>query len=225
MGVGSGSNGSVAGNGLGTGRGTGSGGNAGTGSGNSPFPAIMIQGGSGSGGGARAAGSGTPSGKPQAEYGITIVASGSSGGGFTDFGIFKDGVSYTVYLDMADAGLQGSNWAMQYALDSHPTPGSDDPPAELHGFLSPPYAQAKVVPHFPADAARRSRGATIVVFGVIGANGNMQRLRIMQTPDPTFNQVLLGAMSQWTFKPALMNGVPVAVKCLFGVQVNSVPVE
>ena len=116
--------------GKGTGRGTGSGGRGsgsgsgpGTGSGNSPFPSIMIQGGSGSGGGssARAPVADSPT---RGSYGITIVASGASGGGFKDFGVFHDEASYTVYLDMSDAGVYGSNWTLQYALDSRRTSDS-----------------------------------------------------------------------------------------------------
>lgn len=209
----------AAGNGSATGTGHGSGsGSANAGTGGSPFPDIMIQG--GSGGSGRASGREPATVKPQASYGITIMASGASGGGFRDYGIFKDGVSFTVYLDMADAGLHGPNWAMQYGLDSRP---SDPPPA--HGFLQPPYAIAKTVPHFSPEAARRGRGGTIVVFGVINPKGKWEGLRIMQSPDPALNTAVLNALANWTFKPAELEGAPVSVKCLLGVVVNSVPVE
>jgi len=213
----------TAGNGSGTGagHGSGSGGSANAGSGTSPFPGIMIQGGSGSG---RGSGREPAAAKPQTSYGMTIVASGASGGGFKDYGVFKDGVSYTVYLDMADAGLHGPNWTMQYGLDLRPSADPNDPP-QAHGFLQPPYAISKSIPHFSAEAARRSRGGTIVVFGVINPKGKWEGLRIMQSPDPGVNQIVLNALANWTFKPAEMDGAPVPVKCLLGVVVNSVPVE
>ena len=66
------------------------------------------------------------------------MASGASGGGFKDYGIFKNGVSYTVYLDMADAGLRGPNWAMQYGLDLRPSANSSDPPPRRTAFCSLP---------------------------------------------------------------------------------------
>jgi TonB family protein len=206
-----------------TGHGSGSGGSANAGSGSSPFTGIMIQG--GSGGSGRAGGREPVTAKPQASYGITIVASGASGGGFKDYGIFKDGVSYTVYLDMADAGLRGPGWSLQYGLDLRPSANPSDPPPQAHGFLQPPYAIAKTIPHFSPEAARRSRGGTIVVFGMINPKGKWEGLRIMQSPDPGVNQVVLNALANWTFKPAELNGAPVSVKCLLGVVVNSVPVE
>ncbi len=214
----------TAGNGSGTGTGHGSGsGTANTGRGSSPFPDIMIQG--GSGGSGRASGRLPATSKPQANYGMTIVASGASGGGFKDYGTFKDGMSYTVYLDMADVGLRGPSWAMQYGLDLRPSADTSDPPPHAYGFLQPPYAVTKTIPHFSPEAARKSRGGTVVVFGVINPKGKWEGLRIMQSPDPALNPVVLNALANWTFKPAELDGAPVSVKCLVGVVVNSLPVE
>jgi hypothetical protein len=210
------------GSGTGTGHGSGSGGSANTGTGTSPFPSIMIQGGSG-GSGSRASNRVTPTGKPQNSYGITIVASGASGGGFKDYGIFKEGASYTVYVDMADAGLR-SSWTMQYAMDLHSSDPSDPPP-QPNGVLVPPFALTKTIPHFTAEESRRSRGGTILVFGVIDAKGKWETLRVMHTPDPGLNKALLDALTKWTFQPAQLDGSPVPVKLLLGVVVNSIPVE
>jgi hypothetical protein len=200
------------------GHGSGIGSGPGTGSGNSPFPSIMIQGGTGSSerGSTRAPVAGTST--SQGSYGITIVANGASGGGFKDFGVFRDEASYTVYLDMADAGAYGS-WTLQYALDaSNRRPYS-------HGLLVPPYATSKLLPHISSEAARRDRGATMVVFGVINPQGRFEDLRIMQSPDPGLNQLLLDSLGKWVFRPAEIDGAQVRVKVLLGVPVNSVPLR
>jgi hypothetical protein len=217
------SNGASAGNGAatGAGHGSGSGGGADTGTGRSPFPSIMIQG--GSSGSGRANVREPVSGKPQSTYGITIVASGASGGGFKDYGVFKEGASYTVYLDMSDAGLRAS-WTMQYALDSRPSPNSPDPP-QARGLLEPPFATTKALPRFSSEAVRRNRGATILLFGVIDPQGKWETLRIMHSSDPALNQTLIEALMKWTFKPAQLDGAAVSVKCLIGVPVNSLPID
>jgi len=211
------------GNGSGHGAGTVSGNGHGNGvaSGNSPFPDLTIQGGSRTGNSSRndsRAQAGSPR---QTSYGITIVANGASGGGFKDFGVFRDEASYTVYLDMSDAGVGGSNWTMQYALDSHPAPGTMS--LHSHSLLVPPFADSKVLPHFPANAAMRNRGSTLVVFGVITPKGKVEGLRIMQGSDTNLGKLLLEALSQWTFHPAEVEGTPVPVRVLLGVPVNSVP--
>jgi len=222
--------------GLGTGKASGTAGNAtaktpgggGNGSGGrgkmtidygaSPFPGITIQG--GSGGGSRTGVKDPVAAKRQTSYGMTIVASGSSGGGFRDFGVFHDETSYTVYVDMTDMGAYGATWTLQYALDLHSAPNLSAP---AHGLLVPPYATLKSLPHFSAEAAWRSRGRTIVVFGIVGPEGKLQGLQIMQSPDPAFDQPLLDSLRQWTFQPAEIGGVHVPVKFLLGVPVSSVP--
>lgn len=210
------------GNSSGSGSGAGKGSGLGTGSGNSPFPYITIQGGS-SGGRGEARASTTGAAPPQANYGITIIASGASGGGFKDFGVFRDEASYTVYLDMADAGARGSSWTMQYALRSERAAGLSY--AAPHGLLVPPYATLKILPHFSSEVAWRGRGGTIVVFAVISPQGRFEDMRIMQSPEPGLNESLLEALKKWTFRPAEMDGSKVPVKILLGVPVNSVPGE
>jgi hypothetical protein len=148
---------------------------------------------------------------------MTIVASGASGGGFKDYGVFHDETSYTVYLDMADAGALGKSWAMQYALDTHLMT------SPTHGGLVPPYATVKALPGFSPEAAKRGRGGTIVVFGVINREGKFQDLRIMHSPEIGLNQFMLDALMKWTFRPAEVDGAKVAVKVLLGVPVDSIP--
>jgi len=60
---------------------------------------------------------------------------------------------------------------------------------------------------------------------VINRKGQWEKLRIMQTPDPKLNQLVLEALAKWMFEPAKMYGRPVPVKCLLGVLVNSLPIQ
>lgn len=216
--------GNAAGNGSGAGSHTlGSGNAPGAGSGSSPFPGIMIQGGSaGNVTGAPAVANHVVA-KPQSSYGMTIVASGASGGGFKDYGVFRDETSYTVYLDMADAGARGKSWAMQYALDTHIASVPSAMTSHAHGQLVPPYATFKLLPSFSPEAAKRGHGGTIVIFGVINREGKFEDLRIMHSPEIGLNQFMLEALMKWTFRPAEVDGAQVSVKVLLGVPVNSVP--
>jgi len=222
VGPGTGTGNGSAGVGNAAGSGSGAGGH-GSGSGNSgyaknPFPSITIQG--GSGGGARGSARSPASPKPQGSYGMTIVASGSSGGGFKDYGVFRDETSYTVYLDMADAGVRGPSWALQYALDLRGVPNST-----TRGLLAPPFAMLKSIPSFPSEAVRRGHGGTIVVFGVITREGRFEELRIIQSPAPDIDRLLLDSLKKWTFQAAEIDGAKVPVKVLLGVPVDSVPRE
>lgn len=213
--------------GTGSGHGSGSGGSGGgrgngIGNGNSPFPDIVIQGGSGRTT-QKAAPAPTGSSPRQSSYGITIVANGASGGGFKDFGVFHNEASYTVYLDMSDAGASGPDWTLQYALDSRPASGIM--PLHSRSLLVPPYAATKMLPRFSAEVAIRNRGSVIVVFGLINSKGNFEGLRVLQSPDASFNKLLLEALAQWVFRPAEVEGTPVPVKVLLGIPITSVPLK
>lgn len=208
---------------------SGSGSGTGTGSGRSPFPSITIQGGSPGSGRSAASTTVSVTTQPQNSYGLTIVASGASGGGFKDFGVFRNEASYTVYLDMADIGAPGASWTLQYALDSHRassrTLNLSDAASHPQRSLASPFAIVKTLPHFPRDLARRGRGSTIMVLGVIGLQGELEDLRIMQSPEPGLNPLLLASLKNWKFRPAEVDGARVSVKVLLGVPVNSVPTE
>jgi TonB family protein len=225
-GLGSSLGGKETGNGSGTGavQASGNGRGVGAGSGSSPFPSIMIQGGIGGSSRSIARAPVAATSKPQTSYGISILA-GGGGGGFKDFGVFRNEASYTVYVDMADTGASGSSWTLQYALDSRRAPNSSDSSPHPHGLLVPPYATLKSLPHFSPEAARKGRGGTMVIFGVINPQGKLEDLRVMQSPEPGLNQFLLDSLRKWTFRPAEMDGAHVPVKVLLGVPVDSVPGE
>ncbi len=217
-GTGTGTGGAGKGSGSGTGHGTGTGPGSGSGSGpgRGPFPDITIIGGSTSTG-VNAAGGGAPSIPSKAlrqySYGMSIVASGASGGGLRDYGVFHNEAVYTVYLP-ADEQAGGPDWVLQYA--------SIDPPNSPRpaGVLIPPYPVLRQAPRFPAEAVVRSRGRTIVLYAVINAEGKFEATRIIQSPNSLLNEPLMDAVHEWIFKPAQFNGQSVGVQVLLGIPVS-----
>jgi hypothetical protein len=203
--------GSAAGSGFGTTVASGSG--AGTGAGSGDFPGITIQGGEGSPGeisGQAGPRSGTSESVQYGSYDLTIVSNGDSGGGLKDFGIFTGEQVFSVYVNVpGDSGRSDRPWTLEYAQMR----GTSDPVGELR----PPFPRKKEAPQWPAELSARYRGQLMVVYGVIGRNGKLLNMRMMQTPNPELNQALFKALQQWLFSPAHMNGQPVAVEILLGV--------
>ncbi len=225
-GVGSGSGtGSGFGNGpgRGSGSGTGTGSGAGSGSGTGPFPGITIVGGSGSTGAAARRGSRslTPPGK-RPGYGMTITSTAKSGGGLRDYGIFRNESVYTVYVEMTHSPTPAPSWTLQYSVLSKPASAGGQAGISLWSDQNvlAPYPIAKENPEFPADAVSRNLGRMVVVYGEINLEGKLERLRIIQSPNPLLNAPLLAALAKWTFRPAELNGKPVAVKALLGVPLS-----
>jgi TonB family protein len=87
-----------------------------------------------------------------------------------------------------------------------------------------PVVKRRVEPHFP-ESARRSMGgrgggnAMVTVEAVISQTGCVRSLRLIaQSPFPELNGAAIEALSQWTFVPGRMNGVPVDV--IFNLTIN-----
>jgi protein TonB len=86
--------------------------------------------------------------------------------------------------------------------------------------LLAPFPVTKENPEFPVDAVSRNLGRMLVVYGVINAEGKIEKMRIIQSPNPLLNAPLLAALENWSFRPAELNGEPVAVKALLGIPLS-----
>src|SRR5438105_8144103 len=142
--------GTSSGPGLGSGSAAGRG--SGTGAASAPggggFPGVTIQGGRYGNGNTGSMLSKTEPGH-QTSYDMTIVSTGSSGGGLPDLGVFQNEKVYTVYLDMrANDEDTAPSWTLQYAVLQ---PAAGDPAGSagrIQGTPTPPYAMLKEVPEF-----------------------------------------------------------------------------
>ena len=207
------------GSGVGSGSGTGSGFGSGSGSGSNPFPGIYVAGVVGSREDAQGQKSGNhlsvPA-SPKTTYGMTIVSTAASGGGLRDFGIFRNELVSTVYIEMTHSPTPAPSWTLQYALLRR---SPDLSPDQLIG----PFPIDKEKPQFPAEVVARNLGRLIVVYAEISIEGKVSNTRIIQSPNPLLNPPLLEALAKWAFRPAEVGGQPVAVKALLGVPLSLPP--
>ena len=69
----------------------------------------------------------------------------------------------------------------------------------------------KVAPIYPASARFTRASGTVLLEALIGKDGRIHRLRVLQSPDPALTVAALTAVQQWVYKPYLLNGEPVEV--------------
>lgn len=217
---GSGAGGAGAGSGPGPGHGSGTshGTGAGGGPGPGPFAGMTIQGAEGPAGGITISGASPPPADNHAggSYGLTIVTTGNSGGGVGDFGIFRNEAVFTVYMDSAEtADDPAPHWALQYAVLNPAGAALQD--------LLPPVPLKKRTPVWPPDQLARFAGQQIAVYAVIDEEGKIRHFKVLQSPNYRLGEIILTVLDQWTFRPATMNGKPVAVKVVLGIPVSSGP--
>ena len=68
----------------------------------------------------------------------------------------------------------------------------------------------RVIPTYPELAKRARISGTVRLVGVIGLDGTIQRLQVISGP-PLLVQSALDAVSQWAYRPTLLNGTAVEV--------------
>jgi hypothetical protein len=118
-------------------------------------------------------------------------------------GVWNDRMAYTVYLHV---GLS-HNWIMQYSLPRASL-------AALAGAVSrldAPWPYNIVRPNISAEAFNSD---AILVHGFVNTDGKFESLTLAFPPDFTQAQFVLGALSQWQFRPAAQNGKAERVEVL-----------
>jgi TonB family protein len=86
--------------------------------------------------------------------------------------------------------------------------------------LVAPFPINKENPQLPEEIVAKNPSRLVVVYAEISNDGKVEHPRIIQSPNPLLNEPVLEALAKWTFRPAEMNGTPVAVKALFGVPLS-----
>jgi hypothetical protein len=125
---------------------------------------------------------------------ITVIATSRSGGGLNAYGVFKNRIVYTVYLN-----AKGGQVVLQFA--------AQDASAASSTSLTPPDP-------ISAELPPGLNGTSAVLACVLDATGHLQNLRSVQGETP---QALEEAVRQWRFHPVLNGSQPVNVDALIGI--------
>jgi TonB family protein len=68
----------------------------------------------------------------------------------------------------------------------------------------------KVAPVYPPEAKAARIQGTVVLHAIIGKDGKIESLHVLSGP-PELTQSAMDAVSQWVYKPYLLNGEPTEV--------------
>jgi hypothetical protein len=204
-----------------SGLGSSSGSGAAQGAGKKPFAGITIIGGeSEPGENSNDAPVARPRRPLQTAYGLSIISTENSGGGLPFVGVFSNEQIYTVYLDMRQSETEEDpTWTLEFAI----IPGSGNQSSNPGSFsrnqqgLILPFPAEKTRPVLPVELVRRHLNKMVIAYGIIGTNGKMEQITIEQSPDNQLDEPVFQALEKWVFRPAQLNGEPVAAKVLMGI--------
>ena len=69
----------------------------------------------------------------------------------------------------------------------------------------------KVAPVYPEEAKMRHMSGTVLLRALIGKEGTIENLEVLSAPDDSLAESAMQAVSQWRYKPFLLNGLPTEV--------------
>ncbi|MGA2351064.1 MAG: TonB family protein [Terracidiphilus sp.] len=70
----------------------------------------------------------------------------------------------------------------------------------------------KLTPIYPLEAKREGIQGNVVLFATIGTDGRIHDLRVISAPSSSLAASSFSSVSQWEYKPYLLNGEPVPIQ-------------
>ncbi len=100
-------------------------------------------------------------------------------------------------------------------VDSRPQPAPPPPPPTPHrllvAHLEPAMLIQRVEPIYPALSRQIHREGQVELRAVIATDGTIQSLQVV-SGDPLFVRSATDAVSQWRYRPTVLNGQPVEIE-------------
>jgi TonB family protein len=125
---------------------------------------------------------------------------------------------YSLSLNMPNLNSGGGSWIIRFATlkpdSDRGRPTADDPPVN---DLSSPVAMRKVDPAYPLELMRQNVAGTVILYGIIRANGTVSDVRVLKSVDDRLDRFASEAISKWQFQPASKSGNAVDVEATFSI--------
>jgi TonB family protein len=135
--------------------------------------------------------------------------------------VFGDRKFYSVTLNMPNLNSAGGSWVIRFAELNHDSNNHDSNnrnssnDGSNSSDLSQPAATRKVDPAYPTQLMRENVAGTVILYGIIRADGTVANVRVLRSVDDRLDQFASRAIAQWQFQPAMKNGSPVDVEATF----------
>lgn len=98
------------------------------------------------------------------------------------------------------------------------TTTSSGPPFRVGGDVKAPVLINRVEPIYPEEARKARIMGIVIVEAMVSEDGVVKNVKVIKPLPFGLDQAAVDAVKQWTFKPATLDGKPVAV--LFNLTVN-----
>ena len=109
---------------------------------------------------------------------------------------------YSMAMNFADFNSAGGSWIFHFA---------EQKDSSEKGDLMAPEVEHQVDPAYPTDLMQHNVHGTVVLFAVVGSDGSVSGVKVLESVDDRLDEYAREALSKWHFRPATRNGNPVAL--------------
>jgi TonB family protein len=113
----------------------------------------------------------------------------------------------TLLMNMPNLTSATGSWVLNFAE----LPGEKIP---LNGAIAAPLPIRKVDPEYPPELIQQGVQGEVVLYGVIGRDGTVSQIRVVESLDPVLDHNAVVAFGKWKFLPALADNVPIDLEVL-----------
>ena len=117
---------------------------------------------------------------------------------------------YTLYVNMPNLNSATGSWVLNFS--ELRMPGAT--PQTSSGEVANPDPIRKVDPKYPPDLIDQNVEGEVILYAVIRADGSVGSVQVVRSVDPQLDANAKSAFSQWKFRPATKDGVPVALEAI-----------
>jgi TonB family protein len=137
--------------------------------------------------------------------------------------VFGNRKFYSLSLNMPNLNSAGGSWIVRFAAlkpassAGEPSSGNASSGDLSSADLAAPSATRKVDPAYPQELMRQNVGGTVILYGIIHADGTVGSVRVLRSVDDRIDHFASEAVAKWQFQPASKNGSPVDVEATFSI--------
>jgi TonB family protein len=116
---------------------------------------------------------------------------------------------YTLDINLPNLTSVTGSWILNFAQLYE-----DNTPPYRRGKLSGPVPIQKVDPKYPQELINEHVEGDVVLYAIIRKDGSVHNIQVVKGLDPQLDKNAVAALSQWKFRPATRDGVPVDLEAV-----------
>jgi len=115
---------------------------------------------------------------------------------------------YTMHIDMPNLTSSTGSWTLNFAQLNE----EFDPAHRPVGRLAAPVLERKVDPEYPPSMIKAHVEGQVILYAIIRKDGSVDSIQRVRGLEPILDKNAMLALSQWKFRPATRDGVPVDIE-------------